>query len=189
MTNTATDAAEARAREVLAAEYEATAPAGKYVARDIRTGNLTPDNQRTIRAMIAFATAEAASGAGERGTGWVFWNPDSGEEYAPGHPVESGECCEAEHIRPSTPQEDTLWQAFQDQFVRAEAATAALASLPPATDPAIPNGWKLVPIEPTGEMVVAAMRALDDTDLAGPSVWSAMLAAAPTIPATGEAGQ
>ncbi|KQM65768.1 hypothetical protein ASE75_05930 [Sphingomonas sp. Leaf17] len=67
------------------------------------------------------------------GTGWVAWNPDSGEEYTPDHPVDSGECVEAERIRRSTPQEDTLWQAMQEQFTRAEALAAALAATQPAT--------------------------------------------------------
>lgn len=54
------------------------------------------------------------------GEGWVYWNPDAGEEYADNHPVRSGECVDAEHIRPSTPQEDVLWRAMQEQFARAE---------------------------------------------------------------------
>lgn len=66
----------------------------------------------------------------ESGTGWVAWNPDSGEEYTRDHPVTSGECVEAERIRPSTPQEDVLWEAFQEQFTRAEALAAALALAP-----------------------------------------------------------
>jgi hypothetical protein len=64
------------------------------------------------------------------GTGWVSWNPDSGEEYTPDHPVRSGECVEAERIRPSTPQEDVLWQAFQGEFERAHALEARLATTP-----------------------------------------------------------
>lgn len=52
-----------RAREVLAAEYEATAPAGKYVARDIRNGILSAENERAIRAMLAFA--DEGPGIGE----------------------------------------------------------------------------------------------------------------------------
>jgi hypothetical protein len=63
----------------------------------------------------------------QSGSGFVAWNPDSGEEYTPNHPVLSGECVDAERIRPSTPQEDTLWTAFQEQFMRAEALAAALA--------------------------------------------------------------
>lgn len=71
----------------------------------------------------------ATSQEGE-GTGWGAWNPDSGEEYTSNHPFESGECVEAERIRRSTPQEDTLWQGMQEQFMRAEALTAALAATP-----------------------------------------------------------
>lgn len=77
-----------------------------------------------------------------------------------------------------------------------------IASLPPATDPAIPDGWKLVPIEPTEAMIAAwesacpavgwdALQDMSDEDSNRALVraeWYAMLAAAPTIPATGEAG-
>lgn len=54
------------------------------------------------------------------GEGWVAFNPDTGEEYSPNHPVESGECVEATGIRQSTPQEDALWAGMQKQFQRAE---------------------------------------------------------------------
>ncbi len=65
MNHTTTDAAEARAREVLA-----RAMASKHWGGLVREGK--DDNwgvikpSEAIRAMIAFATAEAASGAGER---------------------------------------------------------------------------------------------------------------------------
>lgn len=67
-------------------------------------------------------TAPAPSDAGVveallDGKGWVFWNPDSGEEYSANHPVDSGECEDAENIRRSTGQEDVLWQALQAQPV------------------------------------------------------------------------
>jgi hypothetical protein len=52
-------------------------------------------------------------------------------------------------------------------------AREALAS-PPA-QPAVPEGWKLVPIKPTMQMI----NALADTDPEHESVWDAVLAAAP----------
>jgi len=63
------------------------------------------------------------------GEGWVYWNPDAGEEYADNHPVRSGECVDAERIRQSTPQEDVLWRAMQEQFSRAEALAAKPTTL------------------------------------------------------------
>lgn len=71
------------------------------------------------------------------GNGWVFWNPDTGEEYSQNHPIESGECDDAEHIRKSTRQEDALWAGMQEQFKRAN----ALAS--PSAEAAKPvgDGW------------------------------------------------
>jgi len=62
---------------------------------------------------------------------------------------------------------------------------AALAAQPPAVA-AIPEGWKLVPIEPTDEMCNA--EALDVGKKTARSTWAAMLAAAPQPPAhSGEA--
>ncbi len=62
------------------------------------------------------ALSSPPAGEGEPvgdGAGWVYWNPDSGEEYHPDHPVEAGQCEDAERIRRSTRQEDTLWTALQ----------------------------------------------------------------------------
>lgn len=50
------------------------------------------------------------------GTGFVFFNPDTGEEYAEDHPVKSGECIDAQHIRRSTNMEDALWGDLQARF-------------------------------------------------------------------------
>ncbi|TGV26372.1 hypothetical protein [Mesorhizobium sp. M4B.F.Ca.ET.143.01.1.1] len=95
------------------------------------------DIGRDIEAALAALQAELAQVRTERdiaegtdlldGDGWVFWNPDSGEEYSPNHPVESGECEDAEKIRNATAQEDLLWQSMQNEFARAEALTAATA--------------------------------------------------------------
>lgn len=82
---------------------------------------------------FAALTARPDDGQGEVGIGFVYWNPDAGQEYAPNHPIDSGECVDAEHIRPSSLQEDTLWQAFQGEFERAHALETALAKRTPAT--------------------------------------------------------
>lgn len=47
------------------------------------------------------------------GSGYVYFNPDTGEEYARNHPVESGEVLEATLIRRSTPMEDALNDGLQ----------------------------------------------------------------------------
>ena len=78
-----------------------------------------------VQAFARHRLAAERCAQSEAGTGWVFWNPDAGEEYAPNHPVESGECCDAQRMRPSTPQEDVLWQAFQGEFERAHALETA----------------------------------------------------------------
>jgi hypothetical protein len=102
---------------------------------------------------VSLKVAMPAPGEVEAGTGWVAWNPDSGEEYTPNHPVESGECVEAERIRRSTPQEDVLWNAFQGEFQRAHdletrlAATPTLATVAAGDDEGVariidPKAWQ-----------------------------------------------
>lgn len=81
--------------------------------------------------------ATPAPAGWQEGNGWVFWNPDSGEEYAPNHPVESGECTDAESVRKSTPQEDTLYLAFQNEFARAEHLTNILREIEASASTAI----------------------------------------------------
>ncbi len=83
-----------------------------------------------LTALTASGLSIVPVASGDVGEGFVFWNPDSGEEYSPNHPVESGECEDAERIRSSTEQEDTLWNAMQSEFARAEAAEAALSPAP-----------------------------------------------------------
>lgn len=63
--------------------------------------------------------------------------------------------------------------AFED-LQRAVIALAAPA-------PAVPSGWKLVPVEPTREMNRAGFDAHRATGLTG-EIWRAMLTAAPTPP-------
>jgi len=175
MTHTTTDAAEARALEVFKTEWSKT-------ERHSADFGAHPW-PIAIRAAFAFATAEAASGAGVRSL------------------LES-------IVRPFP--ESCNWedQARACQVVAAQ----ALASLPPATDPAIPDGWKLVPVEPTDEMLEAAAKAASRNDMPSrvddvvpyeecdslfraewraeaEAAYLAALAAAPTIPATGEAEQ
>src|SRR5690606_38516107 len=59
-----------------------------------------------------------------------------------------------------------------------------------AQAPAVPEGWRLVPVEPTEEMVQAGHTALMEwdartgDDLGIENVYGAMLAAAPTPPAS-----
>lgn len=38
----------------------------------------------------------------EHHLGWLFFNPDAGTEWADSHPIESGECEDAEELRPAT---------------------------------------------------------------------------------------
>lgn len=67
------------------------------------------------------APVTAADREARKGTGHVFFNPDTGEEYARNHPVKSGEVPDATGIRRSTPQEDALHAAYQAAWARANA--------------------------------------------------------------------
>lgn len=55
---------------------------------------------------------------------------------------------------------------------------------PPAQAVAVPEGWKLVPVEPTGEMLYEAGRYLTMFESHYRATYAAMLAAAPEPPAT-----
>lgn len=70
----------------------------------------------------AVSLTDGRGGVACDGGGWVFWNPDSGEEYYTDHPVESGVCNDAERIRRSTLQEDALYRGMQEWFDKANTA-------------------------------------------------------------------
>lgn len=79
--------------------------------------------------------------------------------------------------------DDDAWRAYQ--LGKAAAATV----VPVAAQPVVPEGWKLVPEEPTGNMYRAAAK-IDNEMFAGGSshgaedgqVWAAMYDAAPAAP-------
>jgi len=77
-------------------------------------------------------------------------------------------------------------QPFQDRYLRAADAILALTQ---ASAAKVPEGWKLVPIEPTLDMKDSATTVMVDTGVGGHTalnweeaaqVWSAMLAASPS---------
>jgi hypothetical protein len=97
------------------------------------------------------------------------------------------------------------WWESQGQFCRAgggdyektfafrawEAAINATPPAAPAAQPAVPEGWKMVPVEPTREMWTAVNK-LDDQCATGnydgkgcsiEQAWNCLLDAAPTPPA------
>lgn len=72
------------------------------------------------RIAIDAALNRALSDAPAQPIGWLFHNPDTGTEFSEGHPVESGECDDAENIRPATAEvlRDELlesWRTAQDE--------------------------------------------------------------------------
>jgi len=265
MTNTTTDAAEARAlltRTMLiycvigdthgetagdqwlvgtfpTAEEASAAAAAEREAKPgcdatIYLGSIVVEPSQPV----FLATAEAASGAGEReGRFWLIvrapgkvperkgpWPHREAahrlREFIAARPRAFIDVLTIDHD--GTPEVEHGPEVLQytdgrsmsvgrkhNQRVR-DAAEEALASLPPATDPAIPDGWKLVPIEPTDEMLEAAAKAASRNDMPSrvddvvpyeecdslfraewraevEAAYLAALAAAPTIPATGEA--
>ena len=92
------------------------------------------------------------------------------------------------HIYASTPPyKENGGCTFLDKTV--EISNAAIAALEVAiaqpVQPAIPDGWKLVPLEPTDRMAAAAIGASlkDSVAINGLLQYKAMLAAAPIAPA------
>lgn len=63
-----------------------------------------------------FKRKETVSKADFIGEGWVYWSPDTGEEFASQHPVESGEVPDATHIRQATEMEASLNAGLQYWF-------------------------------------------------------------------------
>lgn len=73
-------------------------------ARLIRWGE---GDRLDIQSVLA-ALSPPSTGGALTGGGFVYHNPDVGTEYAPSHPVESGEVPDATDIRASTQFEDWL---------------------------------------------------------------------------------
>ena len=201
MTDTTTDAAEARARwetgrnipKVEQRHRDAAAwamdQAPDFLTWDkAMAAHVSPNRRwqmnRVAEAMArmerdTLATAEAASGAGER--------------EAVGYQVRL--CTGKWSVVLYSKEEATA--AVADERNTIIDSRPVFASLPPATDPAMVT----VPKEPTEAMMAAwesacpamgwdALQDMSDEDANRALVraeWSAMLAAAPTIPATGEA--
>lgn len=193
MTNTTTDAAEARALTVIQADRDAAAdfmeyyrPAGwKNAGINIRKGAADKSHSVLFFARHRLATAEAASGAGEREELAAF-----GASEAAGYQYPGAD------------------QAAERAAFCAGAAHAA--SLPPATDPAIsglssfPPNWKLRQMHFSapcaddrkwhvnvyggregGDTFVGRGTSADEALRDAARNACTALAAAPTIPATG----
>lgn len=69
------------------------------------------------------------------------------------------------------------------QFAR-DCGVAVTELFTAAPAPAVPDGWKLVPVEPTSEMQDAMLVAFykREKHFIVPELWEAMLAAAPEVP-------
>lgn len=212
MTNTTTDAAEARAREDRAKLIRNRVLIGMAMAGEMENSGW--EEEACVRAMIAFATAEAASGVGEREE-WSF-TPDTREAKA------VAQLSEEQELSPQAVMRQAL-RLYQSDFLRRKAGETVtwsgdaqrardfagpLASLSLATDPAM--GLDPATVERCAKVADAAAQAnLARSDELKKSVdlidieYSVAfhrkhreaasiandiraLAAAPTIPATGE---
>ncbi|HIC8896796.1 TPA: hypothetical protein ACW71V_003933 [Klebsiella aerogenes] len=70
----------------------------------------------------------------------------------------------------------TIWNACRAAMLQAEPVTTANKL---GNSPVIPDGWKLVPVEPNGDMLAAAQDAYGETDGDIASTLRAAIAAAP----------
>lgn len=83
------------------------------------------------------AEAEARGAEEQRrkdAKGYLFENPDTGTEYLPYHPVESGECPYAENIREATSTEllsalIASWQGWKEDRDEKEKISSTVAAL------------------------------------------------------------
>lgn len=69
-----------------------------------------PFDEDDVRVLLSSLDAQQAR---MQGSGWVYHNPDAGWEYAPNHPIESGEVPDATDVRRSTEMEDHLHAEYQ----------------------------------------------------------------------------
>lgn len=69
------------------------------------------------------------------GRGWVYLDPGVGWNYSLSHPIRGGGCYSAEHIRPSTLEEDFLWFFLQRRI----AETFGQTPTPTLPDPMQPR--------------------------------------------------
>lgn len=95
---------------------------GSWPTRDAREAKA-----KFYAALSTPATPEPTEAGEWRGIGWVYFNEDTGEEYATNHPIRSGEVSDATKIRPSTLMEDHLhaeWQAAVHQKILGEVEQA-----------------------------------------------------------------
>ena len=121
-------------------------------------------------AMIAAAPQpdSPAPRAEEPHEGWLYHNPDTGEEWSLNHPVESGEVEDAENIRPATAAilKDMLIQAWDDAEERrgeneeaAQEISRLRDALRRATAPASPDSP--APVASGGEREALVVQAID----------------------------
>lgn len=66
---------------------------------------LSGDEARSVASLLESLSSQSGHLSGD---GYVFLNPDTGVEYSRNHPVQSGECDDAEDVRRSTHFEDGL---------------------------------------------------------------------------------
>lgn len=111
-----------RERHVIdASTYRYVEDAEKAVARDQADADFNAlCDPQTITALLTELQHRREA---EAGRGWVFFNPDSGTEYAESHPIESGEADDAEDIRKSTHFEDFLIEQLREAHAREVAAS------------------------------------------------------------------
>lgn len=135
----------------------------EHIARDIREGRFP---EKSDRKMVPAEPVKVPSDA-ELEKAW-----DSFEAEMARHPTDD----ELEEFMAQFA--DEMGHIHDDQH--AEAARALLARYGPPAQPAIPDGWNLVPTRPTDDMLKAAQRAwLADPLRQTSTLWTAMLAAAP----------
>ena len=89
------------------------------------------------KAVLEWQEAEARGAEEQRrkdAVGYLFDNPDTGTEYLPYHPIESGECQDAENIREATSTEllsalIASWQGWKEDRDEKEKISSTVAAL------------------------------------------------------------
>lgn len=154
-------------------------------------------NESVTRILAALALPDHAQAGGEKAIGWLYIS-DDGPEWSPNHPIETGEVPDARNLRAGTAkalQEELIstMEAYREGLV-SEAQLRTRAHKAEAASAPVPEGFVLVPIEPTREMWAASGDAVNKFghrlkshhDRYSDAVWKAMVSASPAILNEGE---
>jgi hypothetical protein len=118
--------------------YMDVPPLDRRITNILRGGEFELPMGYCILSLAPLATPRTDSA--EPHFGYLFHNPDTGEEWSESHPIESGEVEDAENVRPATAK--ALHELLIEAWSELEDARADLYAPAPATPPGVPDSLR-----------------------------------------------